>query len=615
MKSRTSFFNAGLFRSITKRTWPLWFAYLFVCFLSLPLPTLIESGEYYRTVPDYLTSGSWATLSVIGGFVMAIITACAVFSFMYNARGTGLIASMPIKREAVFGTAYLAGLLPVVLTDLICVVLNLLFSLGYIGQSEIKITLSQLLSCNAAIFGSMVMTYILFYGIAVLIATFTGSLVSLPVLYAIANFLFVGMEWVVRCIVASLVYGLTESGMKLKLTFLSPFVKLVGMKPDIGKWLFGVAGEDYGFIQEGVGVGAYFGILLAYAAVGLVLTVIALLLYRGRRMEAVGDFVAIPALRPVFRYGISICASLCFGLLFYSLFESVMVAELAVLILGLVIGALLGYAVAQMLISRSVHLREWRVRDMVILLSLCFAFSLGCCFDVFGLAARLPDATGVEYVDIGYGMCVYDKDDVQKLIDLNRTIVDEHRRTGSDDLDDHEYDADHAWIELNYFLKGGDRLTRAYPVRIESESYRMYSEIVSTPSVLLQRFSSSVSVEAKNVMSADLWLQYYEPDGTDKVFDLTPEQAEELYSAFVKDVLEGGVTLRLLDLPYGATVSIELFGPDRETGESTGSYLTLPITTDCRRSAEWIEENLGIDLVEYENSYLRSLQNFEIMYG
>ena len=64
-----------------------------------------------------------------------------------------------------------------------------------------------------------------------------------------------------------------------------------------------------------------FMILAAYALAGLVIALIALLLYRTRKSEMTGSTVAFPWATPIFKYGVAFCTAVALGqFLYYFLF-------------------------------------------------------------------------------------------------------------------------------------------------------------------------------------------------------------------------------------------------------------------------------------------------------
>ena len=86
------------------------------------------------------------------------------------------------------------------------------------------------------------------------------------------------------------------------------------------------------------------GWILLYALVGVVLTAAALLVYRRRQVESAGDVVSFRVVRPLFLYGVSVCASLSFGLFLFVLFGDTSSLYAAWQRLAcLIVGGFLGY--------------------------------------------------------------------------------------------------------------------------------------------------------------------------------------------------------------------------------------------------------------------------------
>ena len=105
MRSRTSYFNRTLFLKTVTRFWPLWFIYFAVWFVAMALPlssNLQWSGSVTTMQSDICTGAS--TLGVLFSFAAACVAAMAAWSFMYSARSTSGMASLPLRRECVFAS-------------------------------------------------------------------------------------------------------------------------------------------------------------------------------------------------------------------------------------------------------------------------------------------------------------------------------------------------------------------------------------------------------------------------------------------------------------------------------------------------------------------------------
>ena len=130
MRSGTSFFNSTLYRKTMLRFWPLWVAYGLMWLFLLPFNLLnnyfsmrgasvssVELAnrlvEYARDIPNTLQFGVF----VACGY--GVLCAMAVFGYLYNNRSACMMHALPLRRETLFGTQYLAGLSFVLLPNLV----------------------------------------------------------------------------------------------------------------------------------------------------------------------------------------------------------------------------------------------------------------------------------------------------------------------------------------------------------------------------------------------------------------------------------------------------------------------------------------------------------------
>ena len=594
MKSKISFFNAGIFKSMLKRFWPLWTAYFAVWFMCLPLPLLVARLQGVKESAVTVVTAAMKTsveASVVSGFLMGILAAMAVFGFLYNSRSCGMIASTPVRREAVFCSAYLAGVLPVLAANLFIAVLNWLFTLssGIEGACIFKM--------NAILFAVNSMEFLIFFSISAFIAMLTANIVALPVLYLIFNFVFLGMEYVVRMLYGMFIFGYSDLP-DCVLEFMSPLI-----------YLFTRIGINVNISTESAAVSlTNWSALLGYIIAAVVFSVTALLLYRKRRMESAGDVIAVNSLRPVFKFCVTACAALCFGLLFFviisTLFTSLSMSML-VLAAGLIIGAFIGYFASEMLLKKSFHVFKGNWKGFVITIILCIVFAFVCVTDLFDLSSQLPDIDDIEMIvcnrEAG-GYDVTERSDIEAILDVNKAIIDDRDKYEGLDYTDYE---SVGYVSLRYKLKDGRVICRGYTLLID-DNYKAYYEVLSSENIVKDIFTPEVPVTVQNVYDASF--EYPSSTGEMNTISLTPEQAVDFYdNALMKDI-ESGAKKPLISetaetgnnedgFVTGSYVYIELVStPDTANEEDTYDSLVIEIDADCTECIAWVKANLNIDL-------------------
>ena len=581
MKSKISFFNAGIFKSMLKRFWPLWTAYFAVWFMCLPLPLLVARLQGVKESAVTVVTAAMKTsvdASVVSGFLMGILAAMAVFGFLYNSRSCGMIASTPVRREAVFCSAYLAGALPVLAANLFIAVLNWLFTLssGIEGACIFKM--------NAILFAVNSMEFLIFFSIAAFIAMLTANIVALPVLYLIFNFVFLGMEYVVRMLYGMFVFGYNELPDCILELFTRIGLSATKTAVTLTNW----------------------SALLGYIIAAVVLTAAALLLYRKRRMESAGDVIAVKSLRPVFKFCVTACSALCFGLLFFviisTLFTSLSTSML-VLSAGLIIGAFIGYFASEMLLKKSFHVFKGNWNGFVIAAVLCIVFAFVCVTDLFDLSSQLPDIDDIEMIvcnrEAG-GYDVTERSDIEAILDVNKAIIDD--RDKYEGLDDTGLE-NTGYVSIRYKLKDGHSVYRGYTVLID-DNYKAYYAALGSVNIVKSCFTPEIPVTVQNVYDASF--QYPSGSGELNSISLTPEQAVDFYeNALMKDIENGAKKPHIPEMSSTAGtdtpdsyVYIELVtAPEAATGDETyDDSLVIDIDADCTECIAWIMANLNIDI-------------------
>jgi len=426
MQSKTSFFNAAVFRKTVSRFWPIWGGYLTIGLLALPF-ILLSNSYSYQQHPDRLAEYV-LNVSHFGGLAMsavfALFMAMAVWSFLFSTRATHGMACLPLCRENVFVSVTLGGIVPLLAANVVVYALAALAAAG-IGVPDF--------GAVAQGFAIASLQMIFFFGFASFCAFLTGHILALPAVYAVLNFVFVGMETLVRFLLSMFVYGLHSNIEAMSLRWLSPVVAILmdcGCNSS-GEW----QGDVYILTEPVHFIG--WGALLAYALAGLVFLALALVLFRRRRMEAAGDVVAIGILKPIFRWCMAIGSAVCLGCLLFTLFVETptryndisQMTGLLLLIGFMFFGAFVGWFAGEMLLKKSFRVFRGKWGGLGICWLLIAVLMLACEFDLFGYERYVPKSDKVESVQImaqyGDTAVLCERENLDAVRALHQRIVSE----------------------------------------------------------------------------------------------------------------------------------------------------------------------------------------------
>lgn len=450
MKLRTSFFDAATFKKDITRFMPLWT--LYTVFLLLVMLSTV-TGFYYSH-PARALNNSLSGLS-FANFLYGILSAQLLFGELFNSRLCNALHAMPVTRGARFGSHILAGIafawIPNLLTSLLMIP-----SLGHLWYTAFL----WLAVCN--------LQYLFFFGVAVFGAMCTGSRFAMVLVYGIVNFLALVIYWFVGTVYLPMMPGveLNESGLNL----FCPMLQLL----EENDYFFLSVSPSKDYIDS---VNATFGgfgeswpYLFIIAGVGVAALATALLMYRRRKMESAGDFIAVKWISPIFLVLYTLCAGA-----FLAIFGSIFGGEgyLFFLCLGLIIGVFTG----KMLIERTI--RVFRKKNF--LLAGIFVVALLVSLipvqgDWFGIVSYVPEAEDVEYVDVRGGNLVRQELTDQKDIEL----VCQIHGYAIENLDhENEFNCGgaHRYFHIEYHLKNGRIVTRYYHICVYSVAGQLVNEL------------------------------------------------------------------------------------------------------------------------------------------
>jgi len=479
MRSGTSCFNFTVWKKTFLRFWPIWAANLAFWLLVMPVRGLMAMDDLDHMKEFAASTGGAVEASLFCAVVLAPMAAMAALSHLYSSRAANFTGALPVRREGMFVSHYLAGLAMLLLPNLAVFLLTLLVEAA--GGAVEMLPLLFWLGCLCA-------EEFFFYSFAVCLGMFAGHILALPVFYGIFNCicyaLYMTLEWVFD----RFIHGWAPA--------VGSFAdELVAWLTPVGKLLRDVRFDRSLHVRDTVSDFAWTltyeggGVLLAYAAAAVVLTVCSLLLYRKRQMETAGDVVAVKAMRPVFRYGVAVCAGLFFG----CMTQAILNLGTFGLCVSILLWAVVGCFAAQMILDKTFRVfRKWKGSAAVAAAFLLMFAVIG--FDLTGYETRIPDPAQVSYVELGgiysspnddansfRGVRVEDPEAIKLVTGLHRAAVE--RRD----------DAYYTTVSMVYHLTDGSTLCRRYDINLEriedgDDIPQIVSTLINDPVLLRQAY-------------------------------------------------------------------------------------------------------------------------------
>ena len=465
MRSVTSYFNRELLRGALQRTWPLWAAYTLIWLLLLPVTLFIRLSDrhivYSRPTLSYELLNTGLPTGVMMAAVFGIFFAMALFAYLTNSRATNGMHAMPIRREGLFLTHYLAGLFCQVVTLLVSFALAALVTAAF-GVFDGYAVGMGLLLC--------VLLVLFFYSFGVLCMVCVGQILAGAVFYGILNFLFVGMEVLLRSFAGNFLYGYDGRSSAFSTAPLSPPVEIA-------------SSLSVSYVYDGIdpiGVRVFhLGTFAAYAAAGLVLAALALLLYRKRRSEMTGNTVAIGWLRPVFKYGVALCSAFSLGqLLSYFVFELTDSTYTAGALIGtiacMIFAGLIGYYAAEMLLKKSFRVFKTSWKGALATSAVLILIGLSFPLDLTGYQSRVPEQSDIVSATVDlYGGNVSGsfnlsgQESIALLRDAHCAVITDKARQTEYNRRYVPFDGDTCMLRITYELADGTELFRSYDLSID----------------------------------------------------------------------------------------------------------------------------------------------------
>ena len=469
MKSRTSFFNPTAYRKNLTRFAPAWVLYGVLLLLIL----ISMVGNDYSWFDANLIEA--LMIFPVFNFLFAFLAAQLLFGDLYNTRMCNALHALPLRRESWFVTNLASGFSFSLIPTTAALLFSLLMILLGAGRCNNGLLIPVMVFIGANV------QYIFFFGLATFCAFLVGKRFAMAVVYAIINFASMIAYWLVDTLYTPMLYGI-KTVMEPFILF-SPVVQQCTVAYMDVEWLRPEPSSVYrAYPSRGI---MYFtegwGYIAICAALGIGLMGLALVLYRRRKLECAGDFMAIRGIEPVFLT----VYTLVVGCVFQMIFGTFTGNDIG---FSLFVGLFVGFFTGRMLLKRTVRVFQWKAWGKCgILIGIFLLTLLLTWLDPLGLQKWMPDAEDVisirvnanhgNYGSNGDSFTVEDAEDIEKMLQVHALLIDKGAEdeivtlaptvVGEDLTPSKNYSMP---VSLTYTLKNGRTVSRYYYVTVKSEA-------------------------------------------------------------------------------------------------------------------------------------------------
>lgn len=374
-------------------------------FLSLLLPvmmqvqtTLANRADWLKNLSQAQVDQNWQismdTLAELLGsgnvfvkcalVVMAVVSGVALFAYLHARQKVDFYHSLPISRTRLFANNFLTGICCTFSTYLIVYALTIACTCALgCGEAVRWNEIGGTLLCSVIVF-------LLLYALTVLTTVVCGNTIITLLLLAWVFFspmlVYMLKNGVMHHFYTTYVANGAMTGIWGSAFVLSPLLNFFRLR--------GVNLRTYDTVTGLAETSSALGLLIGYLIAAVVVTALALFLFRIRKSERAGTALAFtPAKLPVKVY-MCLVMGVAFGIVFQAIAGSFWFWP------GLVIGTVLFHWIIEIIYAFDFHAIFHKPLHLLAILVVLFAGMLAMQFDVTGYDTWLPDREDITAVDI-----------------------------------------------------------------------------------------------------------------------------------------------------------------------------------------------------------------------
>ncbi|SEA58434.1 ABC-2 type transport system permease protein [Thalassobacillus cyri] len=433
--------------------------------------------------------------------IIPVLLGIFLFRYLQVKETSDFVHSLPLKRTELYHNNVWNGMVilvaPIIINAAVMTILYISFDLSYVYSLE---------DIWYWLGGTLSVTLLLFFA-----AVFVGMVTGLTAVHGVLTYIMLlfpaGITVLLYFAMNQFLYGFSENYyMDQNLHQLSPLV------------------DSLNLYNASLPASRMY----VYLAIGAAFYGLAWKIYQHRNMEMAGQAIVYGVLRPIFKYGLTLCMMLVGGLYFQNHPNTTWI------VFGYMAGAVSGYAIAEMVLQKT-----WRVfsawKGFI-----GYAAAAGLVFlllqlDITGFEQRVPAAAKVDRVFIGEGSYSYqnnhpynesgylnENENIQAVTKLHKQIIS----SGSE-----EYRIGRRNLFLAYEMKNGETMVREY--MIPEQDYRAYLDPIYESLEYKALKYPVMKVEPENIDRIRFFTDYA---SSDKLVVAEPEEIETLMSRLKQDL-------------------------------------------------------------------------------
>ena len=564
------YIHSAIIKKDLGRFAPLWgLATVFVAiYLLLSWTVTSDPAELFSMVEYVLISMGLVC------FIYAGICALCLFGDLCDTRLCNALHAMPVSREGWFWSHVVSGVLFCLIPAGVGTLLGSLMLGKYFYGALLWLALT-------------VLEFLFFFGAAAFASMCGGTKLGAIAVYSVINMLVYMVIFVFNYLFQPLLQGVvTDWDILLPL---SPVSRLTDAQ-------FLLVDYDYNKQTAAIekfiaGDWIYAGIV---AILGVLLLVLALVLYKKRHMETAGSTISFKPVAPV----LLVLYTLCVGTFLYMIADNVEFLPWLMLVVGLVIGFFTG----RMVLEKQTKVFYKKNLASFGILVLALAVALGITkLDPLGISRYVPQAENVTSVTMSPYQSLYrgtyikltEQEDIEKIIAFNKKAIAEGNAEDS------------FTVHLQYKLKNGKKVNREYQLLDTRENREFVQSFYSRWECLVGNMDKETLLDKLIYIEVYEWGETFTQIWISEDLDQERYDSKEINALVLPKVGEDENVKQLIDAIYADSQNGTLSQVNNDTPQKGSIILQLgSLTEDIKY--------IYIDYYENCENILKVVQQLEL---